>query len=202
MPIRGSGFGRGIPMKLIKALTFAGVAAAALASTSASALDFQYYAYGGPYDGAGSPNTFAPGGGGVFSPYFSYTATQNQIVYQYLTPTTWSDSGVSLNTNGLFIKNGSLIYNFAGPITSVSIDPSSTGLGTFSLSNVTFNSTAVAVEWTGQSFDQSSRLVLNLNARGGAVPEPATWAMLLLGFGVLGGALRRSRKPRMALTYA
>lgn len=36
----------------------------------------------------------------------------------------------------------------------------------------------------------------------GAVPEPATWAMLILGFGVVGGALRRSRKPRPALIYA
>jgi len=28
---------------------------------------------------------------------------------------------------------------------------------------------------------------------GGAVPEPATWAMLIMGFGLLGGALRRRR---------
>lgn len=27
------------------------------------------------------------------------------------------------------------------------------------------------------------------------VPEPATWAMLILGFGVVGGALRRRRRP-------
>jgi hypothetical protein len=25
----------------------------------------------------------------------------------------------------------------------------------------------------------------------GAVPEPATWAMMLVGFGVVGGAMRR-----------
>mgnify|MGYP001794655335 CR=1 FL=1 len=28
----------------------------------------------------------------------------------------------------------------------------------------------------------------------GAVPEPATWAMMLLGFGMIGTAMRRSRK--------
>lgn len=33
----------------------------------------------------------------------------------------------------------------------------------------------------------------------GAVPEPATWAMLILGFGVIGAA---SRRRRQGLTYA
>ena len=31
-----------------------------------------------------------------------------------------------------------------------------------------------------------------------AVPEPATWAMFILGFGVIGSQLRR-RRPRVAL---
>lgn len=34
----------------------------------------------------------------------------------------------------------------------------------------------------------------------GAVPEPATWAMMLAGFGIVGGALRRRR--RVSVTYA
>ncbi len=39
----------------------------------------------------------------------------------------------------------------------------------------------------------------------GAVPEPSTWAMMLVGFGAVGGAMRRSRKVRvrqMAATAA
>jgi len=35
-----------------------------------------------------------------------------------------------------------------------------------------------------------------------AVPEPAAWAMLIAGFAVVGGALRRSRRARPVLTYA
>src|SRR5574338_22551 len=31
-----------------------------------------------------------------------------------------------------------------------------------------------------------------------AVPEPATWATMLLGFGLVGGAMRRRRKPLLA----
>lgn len=33
------------------------------------------------------------------------------------------------------------------------------------------------------------------------VPEPATWAMLVLGFGVAGAALRRTRRVRANLAY-
>lgn len=34
----------------------------------------------------------------------------------------------------------------------------------------------------------------------GAVPEPATWAMMILGFGVVGGAMRR--RTRQTVSYA
>lgn len=35
-------------------------------------------------------------------------------------------------------------------------------------------------------------------ARTGAIPEPATWAMLILGFGVIGGAVRTRRRAMPA----
>ncbi len=34
------------------------------------------------------------------------------------------------------------------------------------------------------------------------VPEPATWAMMMLGFGAMGATLRRRAKVRTAVTYA
>ncbi|WP_375289324.1 PEPxxWA-CTERM sorting domain-containing protein [Qipengyuania sp.] len=36
----------------------------------------------------------------------------------------------------------------------------------------------------------------------GAVPEPATWAMLILGFGVVGGVMRRAAKRVSGLSLA
>jgi hypothetical protein len=36
---------------------------------------------------------------------------------------------------------------------------------------------------------------------GAAVPEPSTWALMLIGFGLIGGALRRPRR-RVAIRYA
>ena len=45
--------------------------------------------------------------------------------------------------------------------------------------------------------------VLNSVSVSAAVPEPGTWAMLLVGFFGLGGVLRRSRrKPSLAASYA
>lgn len=34
------------------------------------------------------------------------------------------------------------------------------------------------------------------------VPEPGTWAMLIIGFGAIGGAMRTARKRREGLTFA
>ncbi|SIN62103.1 PEP-CTERM protein-sorting domain-containing protein [Parasphingorhabdus marina DSM 22363] len=36
----------------------------------------------------------------------------------------------------------------------------------------------------------------------GAVPEPATWAFMILGFGAIGGAMRRQRKTNVKVSYA
>lgn len=35
-----------------------------------------------------------------------------------------------------------------------------------------------------------------------AVPEPATWAFMILGFGAVGGAMRRHKKATVKLSYA
>ncbi len=36
----------------------------------------------------------------------------------------------------------------------------------------------------------------------GAVPEPATWAFMIFGFGAIGGAMRRQRKANVKVSYA
>lgn len=42
----------------------------------------------------------------------------------------------------------------------------------------------------------------SVNAVGAPVPEPATWGMMLLGFGGLGYALRRRAKPGVRIRFA
>ncbi|WP_246167336.1 PEPxxWA-CTERM sorting domain-containing protein [Sphingomonas piscis] len=66
--------------------------------------------------------------------------------------------------------------------------------GSFSLAlnNVTFGT-------PGSSAVGGTFTLLSTTA---AVPEPATWAMMLLGFGGIGYSMRRRRKPEQALATA
>lgn len=62
-----------------------------------------------------------------------------------------------------------------------------------------FSSPTTAITLTnGQGFSDA---VLYQTSRVPAVPEPSAWALLILGFGVVGGALRSARKGRPALNY-
>lgn len=51
---------------------------------------------------------------------------------------------------------------------------------------------------------QSVELPFTINGSlvGGAVPEPATWAMMMGGFGLVGGALRRRARATTAIRFA
>jgi hypothetical protein len=50
----------------------------------------------------------------------------------------------------------------------------------------------VACAWNATGFDRGFQTFV----QAGAVPEPATWAMLILGFGALGATMRRGRAGR------
>ena len=59
---------------------------------------------------------------------------------------------------------------------------------------VTFAGTAKSVDFGGVANQAGfDNITLGAAAPGGAVPEPATWAMMLAGFGLTGAALRRRR---------
>ncbi|WP_339693376.1 PEPxxWA-CTERM sorting domain-containing protein [uncultured Parasphingorhabdus sp.] len=56
--------------------------------------------------------------------------------------------------------------------------------------------------WDSNNFDNSGDISFDINAVSGAVPEPATWAFMIFGFGAIGGAMRRQRKANLKVSYA
>lgn len=65
---------------------------------------------------------------------------------------------------------------------------------TFSANGTQYHGFATVTDM-GQTISQISYDV-------GGVPEPATWAMMVLGLGLAGGALRRSKRRQAALATA
>jgi hypothetical protein len=119
-------------------------------------------------------------------------------------------------SNPFSVAFGSAVSNFAFSSTVLPInsrarafDGSGNLLGTiaitnFALGRFTFNSGGIrSVAFDGFqmgvdnfSFDTGSTL--------GGVPEPMTWALMIIGFGVIGGAMRRrgSAATTMRIAYA
>lgn len=61
-----------------------------------------------------------------------------------------------------------------------------------------FSGTFTSLTYT-DTFDEYWHGIQVGIGRAGAVPEPSTWAMLILGFGAVGGAMRQRRKATLAL---
>ena len=103
----------------------------------------------------------------------------------------WSDlaTGVTAGTYTLNIDlgGGLFTYDVDGHVSSYDAN-GSTGIGSVILQG--YNSgNSYDIHWDN----------LNASATTGAVPEPASWAMMLGGFGLVGGAMRRrSAKLRFA----
>jgi hypothetical protein len=100
-----------------------------------------------------------------------------------------------------------------GPTTSTFSQRYATNDGIFGYEgnlDLRFSSLGVAYEGTaaivnnGYTIDRITFDAVNVvgGPVAGAVPEPATWAMLILGFGIAGSAMRRARRNQPALATA
>jgi hypothetical protein len=142
------------------------------------------------------------------------TASQIGILFNVTDP--GSASGVTLNDLTLKFYNsagtllGSIDNQFNGDFFSASdIGNGSAGFifdiapDEYAYVNAILGSgtvyMALEATVTGVHGGPESFAIVNLSAPPGAVPEPATWAMMLLGFGGMGFAMRRSRKRSGAL---
>jgi hypothetical protein len=94
-------------------------------------------------------------------------------------------ANVNFGTNGVRVSGGSL---GAPVIWSPGVGPGNPEFR--SISGLLLGAGTYTVSVRGSSGPQGSYSgALNL----GSVPEPATWAFMILGFGLIGGALRRRK---------
>jgi hypothetical protein len=106
-----------------------------------------------------------------------------------------------LNATGNILASLDLVAQHTSNCTG---DPSGTFCN-WSAIGVEFAGTAYSIDFGGTANQTAYDNITFGSATpgNGAVPEPATWAMLLLGFGLVGGALRsRKRREQLTVRYA
>jgi hypothetical protein len=79
----------------------------------------------------------------------------------------------------------------------------SSGFSGFDASDVSLNAGLLSIDLRGTAFSAGNSIQLSLQSAAGAVPEPATWAMMIVGIGAVGGSMRSARRKKtLALAAA
>ena len=68
--------------------------------------------------------------------------------------------------------------------------------------NFTADNSSATLNFTNLTGGINEGVFLDAVSVQAAVPEPATWAMMLLGFGAIGGAMRASRRKQRGVAFA
>ncbi len=183
-------------MNLTKRLGLIGAAAiAVMASTPASAAVFDFN-----FSGTGSFFGEAlVGSGTITTNDVSQVSSLNGYTFQTITGITGTYNGSQITglAPGTFGANN--LFYLTGPFF---VDGNGLGFRTATGQAVNLfvtQGTAYQVNAGGLS---SGRVTASASAVTAAVPEPATWAMMLMGFGAMGFALRRSKRTNNILQAA
>lgn len=175
--------------KLFRAAVLAVTAAAAVAGSPASA---QVYTF----DYSGTLQGTILGVGDIGTQHIDVTGTTDST--DLTNPL--AVSNVSVSGLGTTESQGSGTLFSTGSTLNLS-----TGVGNLLFGNIDFG-TLLSTGSSSANILSGADNSINFTATGGsgtlsltaAVPEPATWAMMLVGFGAVGFSMRRKRTPAAA----
>lgn len=112
-------------------------------------------------------------------------------------------SALEFNINAL--TNGDVFFTFAGGDSDGQVttlyDLGSNGQNFFNAFNGTFKSVTMTFT-NGATVQDVRQFRMNAATPMAAVPEPATWAMMLFGFGAIGFGMRRRRSDTVRVRFA
>ena len=181
--------------------------------------DYNSGAFSGPF----SFNSVSFGqniGGQMDSASYTVSFYLSAVGFGGLTSNLASNEGTFLGTLGTFGISGAMPTTLTLTGNQINYNPANgTLLMNVDISNVTsaagfyqsfFNADYTGADVTraysgttyGASGDTIGALQTTFNSVNTAVPEPATWALMLLGFGMVGYAMRKRGTVRTTLTYA
>ena len=180
------------------------------ANTAAGNAAGQYAGTGKEYLNASTPAPNSPINGGNFvaldgDQSFASAITQTiggLVVGQvYTLSFDWGASQIASRTGGPITEMIKVAFGTDTYNTNTINTPAATFSGWNSAStNFTAKSTSQLLSFLSQGTPAGQPAVALLDnvKLTAAVPEPASWAMMIGGFGMVGGALRRSRRTQVA----
>ena len=142
------------------------------------------------------------GKNGAFTAIFNFANPYNPAVGQASASFNF-DPDIITFTSGSFSGAGSSFSTVftLGVGSSIQVDIASLAAG---MQTLTLNGTLA--RGAGSSANSFARIGGSITLTGGAVPEPTTWALFILGFGAVGGFMRRRnvqiRTVKQAITFA
>lgn len=163
--------------------------------TATSGLTFEISGTGGFLGATGGLGTL----NGVLNFSSTAGATINQSIANFFT---FAD-GTGIGHNFQFSVDSVKTINYAdnpGVSSSISLYLLGSTIDSFLGYSATPTSLTLTFNSTGSSAYAASATLAVPPSRIPSVPEPATWAMTLIGFGAMGAALRR--RPRTSVSFA
>lgn len=148
-----------------------------------------------------SPSAFSVGAGtetigdveGVTDLVFDFSANSIFLTFMtMLSSPTWATASF----------NGPIFTSAAAHGAINPVIGAGTTFAGFDASRVLIDDNRIGLNFSGLSYVDGTVLQINFSDAGTAVPEPATWLMMIVGFGAVGAAIRRSRMSgRLRASY-